>query len=64
MKRLPGPLQWLLAFGAPACATAISAWVDGAMSVAGLAMVYLVAVVATAVLLDRAAGLVASLLCV
>jgi two-component system sensor histidine kinase KdpD len=64
MKRLPGPLQWLLAVAAAGCATGICAWLDGAMSVAGLAMVYLVAVVGTAVLLDRAAGLLASLLCV
>ena len=64
MKRPPAPLQWLLACAAAACATAISAWLDRSMSVSGLAMVYLVAVVATAVLLDRVAGLVASLLCV
>jgi two-component system sensor histidine kinase KdpD len=64
MKRPAAPLQWLLAVVAAGCATGVAAWLDGGMSVAGLAMVYLVAVVATAVLLDRAPGLLASVLCV
>ena len=64
MPRAPALPQWLLAVAAAASATAICSWLDGRMSVAGLAMVYLVAVVATAVLLDRGAGLLASLLCV
>ena len=64
MKRPAVPLQWLLAVVAAAAATIICSWLDGTMSVAGLAMVYLVAVVGTAVLLDRAPGLLASVLCV
>ena len=54
----------LLAVGAAALATLGCWWLDGHMSVAGLAMVYLVAVIATAVTLDRGPGLFASLLCV
>jgi len=64
MTRPPVPLQWLVALAAPAAATGISFWLDARMSVAGLAMVYLLAVAGTAVLLDRAPGLLASLLCV
>jgi two-component system, OmpR family, sensor histidine kinase KdpD len=58
------PIQLALAAFATAAATAICWWLDGRMSVAGLALVYLVAVVATAMLLNRAAGVVASLMCV
>lgn len=58
------PVQWLLAGAAPVLATAAGYLLEGRMSVAGLAMVYLVAVVATAAALDRPPAIVASLLCV
>jgi two-component system, OmpR family, sensor histidine kinase KdpD len=64
MKRLSAPLQWLLAVVAAAAATVLGLVLDAHMSVAGLAMVYLVAVAATAVTLDRAPAVLASLLCV
>jgi two-component system sensor histidine kinase KdpD len=64
MKRFPAPLQLLLAVSAAGAATALCLAFDAHMSVAGLAMVYLVAVVLTALLLDRAPGVLASLLCV
>ena len=56
--------QFALAALAAAGATAACWWLDGRMSVAGMALVYLVAVVATAVLLNRVAGVAASLMCV
>jgi two-component system, OmpR family, sensor histidine kinase KdpD len=58
------PMQHALAFLAAAAATAVCWWLDGRMSVAGMVLVYLVAVVATAGLLNRAAGVAASLMCV
>ncbi|MBC5765929.1 DUF4118 domain-containing protein [Ramlibacter albus] len=64
MNRPAPHLQWLLAAAAPAAATAAGFALDGSMSVAGLAMLYLVAVFATALALDRAQGIAASLLCV
>lgn len=57
-------VQHALAFLAAAAATAACWWLDGRMSVAGMALVYLVAVAATAALLNRAAGVAASLMCV
>ena len=59
-----GWVQFALALLATAAATAASSWLDGRMSVAGLAMVYLVAVVATAAMLSRAASVATSLMCV
>jgi len=56
--------QSLLAIAAAALATLVCDWLDPHMSVAGLAMAYLVAVVATAVTLDRGPAIFASLLCV
>ena len=56
--------QLLIAIAAAAIATGLSFALDGHMSVAGLAMVYLVAVIATAALLDRGPGVFAALLCV
>jgi two-component system, OmpR family, sensor histidine kinase KdpD len=64
MKRLPAPLQWLLAVLAAAAATLACLVLDAHMSVAGLAMAYLVAVVLTAIALDRGPGILASLLSV
>ena len=64
MKRPPAFAQWLLALAAPAAATGACWAIEGRMSVSGLAMVYLVAVVATAVLLDAAPAMAASLACV
>jgi two-component system, OmpR family, sensor histidine kinase KdpD len=57
-------VQIALAALATAAATGICWLLDGRMSVAGLALVYLVAVVATASLLNRTAGVTASLMCV
>lgn len=56
--------QWLAAGAAPALATLACHALDGRMSVAGLAMGYLVAVVLTALTLDRGPGLLAALACV
>ena len=64
MRRPPASLQWLAAVAATAAATLACVGLDRGMSVAGLAMVYLVAVVLTAVTLDRGPGILASLLCV
>ncbi|TFY96157.1 sensor histidine kinase [Ramlibacter humi] len=64
MKRRTPALHWLLAAAVPAAATAACHALDGRMSLAGLAMVYLVAVVVTALALDRGAALLASLLSV
>ena len=60
----PAAIQFALAVAATAVASLVSWWLDKHMSVAGLALVYLVAVVATAALLNRAAGIAATLLCV
>lgn len=54
----------MLALVAATLATLVCWWLDARMSIAGLAMVYLVAVAATAVMLDRAPGIFAALLCV
>ena len=56
--------QFALAVVGTAAATVVAWWLDGRMSVAGLALVYLVAVVAAAALLKRGAGVAASVLCV
>jgi two-component system sensor histidine kinase KdpD len=55
---------YLLAAGAAAAATLMCSQLDEHMSVAGLSMVYLVAVIAAAMTLTRGAGVFASLLCV
>jgi len=62
--RAPAVVQVTAAAGATAAATLACWWLDTRMSVAGLALVYLVAVAATATLLNRAAGVAASLMCV
>jgi two-component system, OmpR family, sensor histidine kinase KdpD len=62
--RTAAPVQLALAFLAAAGATAACWWLDGRMSMGGMVLVYLVAVVATAALLNRIAGLAASLMCV
>ena len=59
-----GWVQLASAVLAAALATAACWWLDDRMSVAGLAMVYLVAVVATAMLLSRWASIAAALMCV
>lgn len=64
MKAGHRAVPWLLALLAATLATALGHLLDPYMSAAGLAMVYLVAVVVTALVLDRAASLAASLLCV
>ena len=56
--------QLLFAIAATAAATGVGFALDAHMSVAGLAMAYLVAVMATAAWLDRWAGIVAALSCV
>lgn len=56
--------QYALAALATAAATACSLWLDARMSVAGLALVYLVAVAVTAALLNRAASVAACLMSV
>jgi len=58
------PVQLALAALATVAATLVCWGLDGRMSVAGLALVYLVAVTATATFLNRAAGVAASLMCV
>jgi two-component system, OmpR family, sensor histidine kinase KdpD len=60
----PGLWPWAGAVAAPGAATLICWVLDGGMSVAGLAMVYLLAVAATAVVLPRGPALLASLLAV
>jgi two-component system, OmpR family, sensor histidine kinase KdpD len=62
--RASTPIQLAVAAIATAAATLACWWLDARMSVAGLALVYLVAVVATATILNRTAGVVASLMCV
>jgi two-component system, OmpR family, sensor histidine kinase KdpD len=65
MTHRPHPaLAWLWAFASAALATAASLALDPYMSVAGIAMVFLVATVFCALMLDRFPALVASLLCV
>jgi two-component system, OmpR family, sensor histidine kinase KdpD len=59
-----GATQLALAALATALATAACWWLDTRMSVAGLAMVYLVVVVVAAMLLSRWASITASLMCV
>jgi two-component system sensor histidine kinase KdpD len=56
--------QSALAVAAAAIATLACFALDSRMSVAGLAMAYLIAVMATAVTLDRGPGIFAALLCV
>jgi len=63
MRLSPGR-QYAIAAAAAGMATLACTVADGYMSVAGLALVYLLAVVATAVLLERGPGVAASLLCV
>lgn len=61
----PAPaVAWLVAIAAAAAATAVARLLDPHMSVAGLSMVYLVAVAGTALTLPRAAGIGSALLCV
>jgi two-component system sensor histidine kinase KdpD len=55
-------MQYALAALATAAATVCSFWLDTRMSVAGLALVYLIAVAATAALLSRAAGVATCLM--
>ena len=64
MKRPSRPVQRLLALGVPVAATGIAWLLDGSMSLAGLAMAYLVAVVAAALVLDRLPALASALLSV
>jgi two-component system sensor histidine kinase KdpD len=65
MPNRPRPaLAYLAAVAAAGIATAVGFVLDPFMSVAGLAMVYLVATVLCALLLPRAPALVASLCCV
>ena len=59
-----GATQLALAALATALATGACWWLDTRMSVAGLAMVYLVVVVVAAMLLSRWASIAASLMCV
>ncbi|HXD42878.1 MAG TPA: ATP-binding protein [Ramlibacter sp.] len=60
----PAATQLALAAAATALATGACWWLDTQMSVAGLAMVYLVVVALAAMLLSRWASLAASLMCV
>jgi two-component system sensor histidine kinase KdpD len=62
--RLSPARQYVIAALAAGVATLACMAIDGAMSVAGLALVYLLAVVGTAALLDRGPGIAASLICV
>lgn len=64
MSHPPAVLQWLLAAAIAAGATGVCLWLDRFMSVAGLAMAYLLAVAAASLLLARSAALATSLLCV
>lgn len=57
-------LQALAAAAATAAATGVASFLDGRMSVAGLAMVYLIAVVVAAMTLERPASVATCLLCV
>lgn len=60
----PASVQIAIAAAATAVATLVCWWLDERMSVAGLALVYLVAVAGAAAFLNRAAGIAASLLSV
>jgi len=64
MTRYRPLAEGLIVLGATAGATAVCTLLDGRMSVAGLAMVYLATLVLTATLLSRGASIAASLLCV
>jgi two-component system sensor histidine kinase KdpD len=64
VQRRQPALDYFWAVLATAVATGVCVAADGFMSVAGLAMVYLVATVVCALVLDRAAALLASLACV
>jgi len=57
-------LAWLVSLAAPAVATAASHALDGQVSLAGLAMIYMVAVAATSAALPRAAAAFSALLSV
>lgn len=60
----PAAAQFAIAAAATSLATLVCWWLDGRMSVAGLALVYLVAVGGCATLLNRAAGIAATLMSV
>lgn len=62
--RTPTSIQLALGAATAAAATLVCWSLDARMSVAGLALVYLVAVAVTATLLNRSAGIAASLMCV
>jgi K+-sensing histidine kinase KdpD len=62
--RLSSLAQAVIAAGLTAMATAIGVALDRTMSVAGIAMVYLLAIVPAALLLERFAGLLTSILSV
>lgn len=64
MTRPAAGIQWLVAGAATGVATAVGSWLDGRMSTAGLAMVYLVAVAVAALWLDRLPAAGTSLMCV
>lgn len=64
MLSIARPLRWLAALLAPTLATGLCLVLDRYMSVAGLAMVYLVVVVLAALALGRAPGLLVCLLSV
>jgi two-component system sensor histidine kinase KdpD len=64
VRRQRHALDYLWAVLAAAAATAVCFALDGLMSPAGLAMVYLVATVPCALVLDRGPALLASLACV
>lgn len=55
---------WLAAIATPGVATLVAHWADSRMSIAGLAMVYLLAVSAAAVVLSRGPAMLAAVLCV
>ena len=62
-RRSPA-LAWLLSLAAPAAATAASYALDGAMSLAGLAMIYMAAVAAASAALPRGPAAFSALLSV
>lgn len=57
-------IPWLLSLAAPAIATAASYFLDGHMSLAGLAMIYMVAVACTSAALPRGPSALSALLAV
>lgn len=63
LERKPA-LAWSLSLAAPLAATAASSLADGPMSLAGLAMIYMVAVAAASVALPRGPAAFSALLCV